>query len=158
MSLSKLWKLVMDREAWHAVIHGGQRVGHDWATELNWECQRSLLSSPVWPLAICLGPNIPGSYAILFFTALDFAFTTRHIYNRASFPLWLSCFILSVSMSNCPPLFPSSILDILWPGGLIFQCHIFFPFHTVSGVFQAIILEWFPISSSGGQHFVRTLH
>ena len=22
MSLSELWKLVMDREAWHAVIHG----------------------------------------------------------------------------------------------------------------------------------------
>ena len=22
MSLSKVWKLVMDREAWHAVIHG----------------------------------------------------------------------------------------------------------------------------------------
>ena len=25
--------------------------------------------------------NIPGSYAILFFTGLDFAFTTRHIHN-----------------------------------------------------------------------------
>ena len=34
--LSELRELVMDKEAWHAVIHGGRRVGHDWATELNW--------------------------------------------------------------------------------------------------------------------------
>ena len=30
-------ELVMDREAWRAAIHGVQRVGHDWATELNWK-------------------------------------------------------------------------------------------------------------------------
>jgi len=36
MSLSKLQELVMDREAWHAESMGSQRVGHDWATELNW--------------------------------------------------------------------------------------------------------------------------
>ena len=28
MSLSELWNLVMDREAWHAVIHGSPRVRH----------------------------------------------------------------------------------------------------------------------------------
>ena len=34
MGLGGLRELVMDRKAWHAVVHGSQRVGHDW-TELN---------------------------------------------------------------------------------------------------------------------------
>ena len=28
MSLSKLWKMMKDREAWRAVAHGVQRIGH----------------------------------------------------------------------------------------------------------------------------------
>ena len=35
MGLGGLRELEMDREAWRAAIHGLQRVGHDWVTELN---------------------------------------------------------------------------------------------------------------------------
>ena len=51
--------------------------------------------------------NTSGSYAILFFTARDFSFTTRHIHNWASFLLWPSHFFPSGAVSSCSPLFPS---------------------------------------------------
>ena len=33
MNLGKLWEMVKDSEAWHAAVHGLQRVRHDWVTE-----------------------------------------------------------------------------------------------------------------------------
>ena len=35
MNLSKLWELVMDREAWHTAGHEVAKVGQDGGTELN---------------------------------------------------------------------------------------------------------------------------
>ena len=49
------------------------------------------------------GPNISGSYAILYFIASDFTFTARHIHNWAMFLLLPSHFILSGAISNCLP-------------------------------------------------------
>ena len=100
------------------------------------------------------GPNIPGSYAILLFTALDLASITSLIHNGVLFLLWLHPFILSGVISS---LISSSIFGTYRPGEFIFQCPIFFPFHTVHGVLKARILKWFAIPFSSGPYFVRTL-
>ena len=68
------------------------------------------------------GPNIPGSYAILFFEASDFTSITRCIHNWVLFLLWLYLFIFPGVIS---PLISSNILGTYWPGELIFQCSIF---------------------------------
>ena len=52
----------------------------------------------------------------IFLCILDFTFTTRHIHNWVLFLFWPILFILSGAISNCPLVFPSSILDTSWPG------------------------------------------
>ena len=66
------------------------------------------------------GPNVPGSYAILFLTALDFTSITSHVRSWVLFLLWLSLFTPSGALS---PLFSSAILGTYWPGEFIF--HLF---------------------------------
>ena len=50
MGLSKLWELVMDREAGVLQSMGSQKVGHNWATELNWvvDSIKTILFLPDW--------------------------------------------------------------------------------------------------------------
>ena len=66
MSLSKIWEIVKDREAWRAAAHGWQRVGHDSVSEQ----QRRLAQSPrgrttqLTTRRSCQGPcQFPGAWA-----------------------------------------------------------------------------------------------
>ena len=43
VSLSPLQELVMDREDWNSAAHKVQRVGHNWATELNLKNNNELI-------------------------------------------------------------------------------------------------------------------
>src|SRR5574339_604016 len=64
--------------------------------------------------ALIHGPDIPGSYAILLFTASDLASITSHIHSWVFFLLWLHPFILSGVIS---PLISSRILGTYWDLG-----------------------------------------
>ena len=95
--------------------------------------------------ALIHGPDVPGSCAILLFTASDLASITSHIHNWVLILLWLHPFILSGVIS---PLISSSILGTYWPGEFLFQYPVILPFHTVHGVLKARTLKWLAISFS----------
>ena len=66
----------------------------------------------LFQFALIHGPNIPGSYAILLFTACDLASITSHIHNWVLFLLWLHPFILSGVINT--QLFSREIPSSTW--------------------------------------------
>ena len=97
--------------------------------------------------AFIYGPNFPGSYTILLFTASVFTSITSHTRNWVLFLLWLRHFILSGIIS---PQISSSILGTYRPGEFIFK-----PFHTFHGALKARILKWFAIPFSDAKNILQ---
>ena len=80
------------------------------------------------------GPNIPGSYAILLFTASGLASITRHIHSWVLFLLWLHPFILSRVIS---PLISSRILGTYRPGEFLFPYPIILLAYNLESILKS---------------------
>ena len=109
------------------------------------------------------GPNIPGSYSILFFIASDFTFNTRHIHTfrrRFNFGPVTSFLLELLVIALHSSLVTYWTLSNLGGGGvwgpLILWHHNFLHFHSAHGVLQARILEWIP-SPSAADHVLSEL-
>ena len=77
--------------------------------------------------------------------------------DSQKFSLWPNRFILSGAISNSLSFFPSSMLDIFWPGGSFSGVVSFCLFILHMGS-PSKKMEWFGILSSSGPRFIRTSH
>ena len=124
VSLSELQEMVMDREAWHAAIHGvaGSRTRlSDWTELMQYCClqHRTLFPSRVTSTTgycFCVG-SIP-------------SFFLESFLHWSPLAYWAPTDLGSLSKSY------------------------FLHFHTVHGVLKARILKWFAIPFSSGPHSV----
>ena len=122
MSLGEFRELVMDREAWHAAIHGvtKSRTGlSDWETELNWTELNILCSCFPWALCnnvsylrtgLSLGPGTNDHTEHL---TQGNAFLKLYVNNYNCNISWLGiCFSRLVSLTNSNSIsHPETLLE-----------------------------------------------
>ena len=112
------------------------------------------ISSLTTQFALIHGSNIPGSYAIFLFRALDFASITSHIHNQVWFLLWLCLFILSGVIS---PLISSTMFGTYLPGEFILSVQSFCLFILFMGFSRQEYWSGLPFPSPV-DHVLITLH
>ena len=95
--------------------------------------------------------SMPGLLKLMSLSRCCHPTISSSIHNWVLFLLWPSLILLELVLCSSPVAYwrPTDL------GELIFQCHIFLPFHTLRGALKARMLKWFGIPFSSRPHFVR---
>ena len=142
MSLSKLWEIGKDREAWCAAVLVVTRAGHDWATEQN-----SNRSCNITVILLNMGNATVGFDHGVWHLSYSQPLGDVIVYNL--YGQWLGSktedkeahSMCGVRAQSCPTL--CDPVDCSPPGS------------SVHGVLQARRLEWVAMPSSTGSSWPR---